>query len=295
MKPLLSIGEAAGRLGLSVDTVRELERHGELKAVRTPGGHRRFKPAVLDAYLARRSQPNAGGQRPRTSTPVAPSRPPARRSERAAGFDDEPPEVLLPDDPWDDPESVEPPPPPRPAAPAPQSPHEQLVDQITRTTERLVEENRLGDLKSYARSLIAYDASATARSAVLEAVPTYITAARFPASTPVWEARQAIDAKVAAILEPFREAAARAAARKTEADARKAEREREEQQVTSLVERGKSRAFWHTRRWDHADAADARAEVLEALVDEVEADWTERDVDKLVDDILEEWEEDSDD
>jgi len=154
MKSLLSISEAARRLGLSVDTVRALERTGELRAVRTPGGHRRFNPAVLDAYRARRSRPNAGRQRPQTSTPVAPSRPPARRRERAAGFDDEAPEGL-PDNDWGDPESFELPL-PRPAAPAPKSPDEQLTEQVTQATERLVEEKRLGDLKSYARSLIPY-------------------------------------------------------------------------------------------------------------------------------------------
>ncbi len=286
MKSLLSIGEAARRLGLSVDTVRELERNGALKAVRTPGGHRRFDPAQLDAYLARRSRPNTGRQRARAPTPLAPT-------QRAAALDDEPPEGL-PDDAWDDPEPFEPPA-PRPAAPTPKSPHEQLVEQITRSTERLVEENRLGGLKSYARSLIPYDASATARSAVLEIVATYITAARFPASMPLWEARQAIHAKVTAIMEPFEEVAARAAERKAEADARKAEREREEHQVKSLIERGKSRTFLHTFRWDRDDAADARAAVLEALEDEVEADWTERDVNELVDEVLEEWNEDSDD
>ena len=288
MKSLLSIGEAARRLGLSVDTVREMERNGELSAVRTPGGHRRFKPAVLDAYLARRSGSNTGRQRAPTITPRAPSQAQAERRTRARAFDDELPDESSAEA-WDDPESFEPRP-PGPAAPAAKPLHEQLIEQLTRTTERLAEETRLGGLKSYGRSLIPFDASAAARSAVLEAMAVYVTAARFPASVPLWEARQAIEAKVAAILEPFNAAAVR----KAEADTRKAEQERDDQRVESLIERGRSRALFKTLRWDNRDARDARAEAQEAPEDEVEADWSERDVDELVDEVLEEWDEDSD-
>jgi len=50
-----------------------------------------------------------------------------------------------------------------------------------------------------------------------------------------------------------------------------------------------------TRDWDLDDAEEARAEVLDALEDEVEADWTEREVDELVDEALEVWNEEFDD
>ena len=36
----LSVGEAAKRLGVSVDVVRSLVERGELRAIRTGGGHR---------------------------------------------------------------------------------------------------------------------------------------------------------------------------------------------------------------------------------------------------------------
>ena len=55
MRALLSIGAAARRLGLSVDTVRALVQTGELEDIRTSGGHRRFDPALLDAHMARHS------------------------------------------------------------------------------------------------------------------------------------------------------------------------------------------------------------------------------------------------
>jgi excisionase family DNA binding protein len=38
-----SIGEVADKLGVTVATVRVWEKTGKIKAIRTPGGHRRFK------------------------------------------------------------------------------------------------------------------------------------------------------------------------------------------------------------------------------------------------------------
>lgn len=287
MKALLSIGEAARRLGLSVDTVRELERTGELKAVRTQGGHRRFKPDVLDAYLAQRSNPTRG----RPQAPSLAPQQPARRRQRAKARDEEP--DRQPDEAWD-PESFEPPP-TRPTAPAPKSAHEQLMEQLNQTLERRAEENRLGSLKFHGRSLIPYSASAGARSAVIEALDGYVTASRFPASASAWEARQAIEAKVAAIMEPFNAAAAHVAAQKAKAEAKRDEAERAERRVGSLIEHGKSRASLRTLGWGFEDEKEARAAVQEALDDEVEGDWSERDVDEVVDEVLDEWDEESDD
>lgn len=283
MKPLLSIGQAARRLGVSVETLRELDNNGELKAIRTPGGHRRFKPEVLDAYLAQRS-------RPRSTRRARPARPdPARLRNRMRRFEHEPPDLPPPDG-WDE-EPFEPPA-RLPAQPAPKSQQEQLLEQVRQTTERYVEESRLNGLKSHGQSHIPWGASAAARSAVIETLAEYVTARRFPALMPLWEARQAVEAKVAAIMEPFNAAAAREAARKAEADAKRQELEREEQRLRSLIEHGKSRAMMHTIGWDPEDKQEARADVQEALDEEVEADWSERDVDELVDEVLDEWEED---
>ena len=159
----------------------------------------------------------------------------------------------------------------------------------------MVEQNRLTNLRSYGRSLIPWGASPTARSTVFEAMDSYVTASRFPPSVPLWEARQAIDAKVAAIMEPFNAEAAREAAKKSEAVAKRQEQEREEQRVRSLIEHGKSRAMMHTIGWDSEDKREARADVEEALKDEVEADWSERDVDELVDEALDESDEEEPD
>ena len=50
----LSVGEAAKRLGVSVDVVRSLVKSGELRAIRTGGGHRRIRDD--DVERRRKSQ-----------------------------------------------------------------------------------------------------------------------------------------------------------------------------------------------------------------------------------------------
>jgi excisionase family DNA binding protein len=268
MRALLSIGVAARRLGLSVDTVRALVQTGELEDIRTSGGHRRFDPAVLDAHMARHS---------------------SRRARRRQDFHEP-----RPDAEWHEPQARE----PRTQRPLPTEPKpalEESTNSLTRIVDRVLENTRLDELKSYGRSLIPYDATAGARSAVIETLATYVSASRYPATTPSWEAREAIEAKVAAVLEPFNEEAARVAEMKAAKEARRAVRVRDERRLNSLIEHGKGHAFMKTLAWDVDDAKEARAAVLEALEDHVEPNWTEREVDELVDEVLEEWDEDPDD
>src|SRR2546428_390987 len=64
-----SSSQAARYLGVSVDTIRDLDESGELQAERTKGGHRRFSREKLDAYLGktkrgRSVRPEAGPRRP---------------------------------------------------------------------------------------------------------------------------------------------------------------------------------------------------------------------------------------
>ena len=158
-----------------------------------------------------------------------------------------------------------------------------------------METARLDELKSYGRSLIPYSASAGAHSTVIETLASYVNASRYPATTPLWEARQAIEAKVGAVLEPFNAEAARVAVIKAAKEARRAVRVRDERRLVSLIERGKWHAFVETVAWDVDDAEEARMDVLEALEDEVEPDWTDREVNELVDNILEPWNEEPDD
>lgn len=48
----IAIGEAAKFCGVTVGTVRNWEKQGLIKAVRTPSGHRRFRRSDVDALLS---------------------------------------------------------------------------------------------------------------------------------------------------------------------------------------------------------------------------------------------------
>jgi excisionase family DNA binding protein len=51
LEPLLTARETASYLRISLYTLNRIEREGLLKPYRTPGGHRRYSRAMLDAYL----------------------------------------------------------------------------------------------------------------------------------------------------------------------------------------------------------------------------------------------------
>jgi hypothetical protein len=174
-------------------------------------------------------------------------------------------------------------------------PRARSTEPTKRLVDRIAETTRLDALRAHGRSRLPYGATAEARSTVIETLEAYVNASRFPASTSTWVAHQAIEAKIDALLEPFNEKAARAASVKRQEEAEDAERIREERQLDSLIERGKSHAFTETLQWDRIEAEDARAAVLGALEEEVEADWTNRDLEELVDEVLEEFDEESDD
>src|SRR5438445_12670827 len=73
-KKWFSSSEAARYLGVSVDTIRQLDESGELRASRTKGGHRRFSRTALDAYIARKGRSGSKRQEERPkprSGPVA--------------------------------------------------------------------------------------------------------------------------------------------------------------------------------------------------------------------------------
>ena len=49
---LLTAREAAAYLRVSLSTLRRMDRQGRLKALRTPGGHRRYSLETLNACLS---------------------------------------------------------------------------------------------------------------------------------------------------------------------------------------------------------------------------------------------------
>src|SRR5919204_4873426 len=58
----LTLGQAAKYLGVAQSTIRKWSDGGRLPAFYTPGGHRRYRRADLDAFLAQ----SGGGAPPRT-------------------------------------------------------------------------------------------------------------------------------------------------------------------------------------------------------------------------------------
>lgn len=48
----LTASEAAKYLGISLPTLKKIEREEKLVPFRTPGGHRRYSLEMLDEYLA---------------------------------------------------------------------------------------------------------------------------------------------------------------------------------------------------------------------------------------------------
>ena len=60
----LTLGQAATYLGVAQSTVRKWSDGGRLSAFYTPGGHRRFRRADLDAFLAGSSAGGATAEKP---------------------------------------------------------------------------------------------------------------------------------------------------------------------------------------------------------------------------------------
>jgi len=61
----LTVADVARKLNLMPDTVRDLERQGRLKAVRTLGGVRLFLKADVEGFIQEREQPHrADGRGP---------------------------------------------------------------------------------------------------------------------------------------------------------------------------------------------------------------------------------------
>ncbi|MFC1727083.1 helix-turn-helix domain-containing protein [Patescibacteria group bacterium] len=50
LKQILSIGEAANYLNVSIDTLRRWDKSGKLRAKKSPGGHRYYSKLDLDLY-----------------------------------------------------------------------------------------------------------------------------------------------------------------------------------------------------------------------------------------------------
>lgn len=50
-KDLISIGEAASMMDVSIDTLRRWDKSGKLKSIKSPGGHRLYSKLQVELYL----------------------------------------------------------------------------------------------------------------------------------------------------------------------------------------------------------------------------------------------------
>ena len=142
------------------------------------------------------------------------------------------------------------------------------------------ERRRLDALRSYGGSL-ATIAPADYQAKVARDLLLAVNDEEYPSGISDYLAREQIRARVDEILNPWRDAQERVRA---EADSRR--------KSEALVSAGTWYASTETRDWDRREADRARREVERTLRQEVEPNWTSEDVDDLVDEVLDEWDDD---
>ncbi len=286
-KEWMTTSEAARYLGVSVDTVRQLDESGQLRASRTKGRHRRFPRKALDAYLAKSS----GGTKRTQERPKPRSRPVARPEPVSEPLDDDP-EDFEPGDEEFEP-FVEAPPPPA------LDPLEKFAREMAERRKREELEarlRRLATLKQYGLNQVSYVAPDAWRAKVAAALESFVTLESLPAWISDTQAYAIIRGKVEEVLQPYHDEAARTKAedgRREEEAVRKRQQEeeeaREERRLQELLDDGMRYARRETPSdWEFEDRARALRDIERMLKDDVEADWTEEDVKDAVDDELDE-------
>ncbi len=307
MKQWLPIGEAAQYLGgLSVDTVRRLANEGTLKAKRTPGGHRRFHVAVLDAY--RKGTGQRSRSQPGRTASLKPKRVQAQPVDpfvELGGDLDEWTEFDANDpDEWTDFEQPTTPiamPAVRnvamPAEPAridsitPVSSRPRTGDQNPSPDETL----RLQTIRNWGLVAIPAGTPPLWWAKVTQDLERNVTTENFPVGLPLNDAIELVRGRVSAVLEPYEREKALEGQR-VEDERRRAADEKEEaeeqRQIRKLVAHAEHYAWRETMSWDREDRKDAREEVSEVLGARVGADWSEDNVEELVDDILDKYDDD---
>lgn len=277
----LTVGQVANLAGCSADTVRAWERDGLLAARRTPGGQRRFEEEDVRRFLMLRHRaPKVNPPEPKQPDPARSAAPPARPRAHV------PPPVYLEPSPLeielqDETVSLE--------ILRKQKEREELertAAELQRERERRAEAEavkaqsakRLEELKSFGRS-IAQDLPRDVQAAVTEDLEAFVSLVHLPTSLSDYDARAFVQARV----ERHRQ---RHLARRTA----ELEAHRQRDSRARLIEAGKFRASMETLTWDRESAAEAQDAVADALEDEVEHDWDDARVHRLVDDVLDDLE-----
>lgn len=298
MSGYLTIGQTARRLRLEVDTVRRLERAGLIKAARTAGGHRRFAAEEVERYRR-----NAKARASRSARPHAhrrQSQRPASRSVDESSLSDTELGLVLEDedieDSWLEGEELEAPPPPRPI-------HIRLPKPMPYTPKSVApadaqERARLQDIKRQGRNAMPWGIPTEWEGRVIAELERFVTPIQFPAYLTPAKASDLVTSRVEEVLRPYHEAV-----QKAERDRKAAEqkalqefknREELKRRLSTLVACGIDYARRETSDWDYSAGYDARAEVVRILGRDVKHDMTQLEVESLVDDVLDQWDDDDD-
>jgi excisionase family DNA binding protein len=287
MTEYLSIKLAAQRLGVSVDTVRQWERAGRLKAERTEGGHRRFRAVEVERLIAKRGGARRDAAASPTPRPDSEGRPP--RSSRNPFANDSPKY-------WQDrareararTEVIKSHAAARDLLAAREAEWTRAGEAAEAGRRREEHQRQLEALKEFGRSCAAVVLPPDWRAQVADDIEDFVTPERFPPTLLAAEARAFIEGRVQAIVRRYHEQ------RAEEETMQKQERERalQQAQLEGLVESGVENAHRSTSSWDPLERARVRREVEEQLREEVTADWTEEEVRALVAEILSEWQAD---
>jgi excisionase family DNA binding protein len=300
---MLRINEAANRLGVTQTTLRRWEVQGRIHPVRTAGGERRYDEREIERLQLHRSTEQTAQHGRRDSRYSAEEQ---KADEPQYVTDDEPlSPAPLPSKPWEDAvhearsglqvrrielerSELD-----RAAREATarreqkaRSDARALQEQQARAQAEKSEAQRLASLRQQGDMIAAIaGAPMEYRAAVTRDLVSYVTAEQFPASA--WaQAYQYLQARVDRTLQPWRDEQNK---EKQRAD-RAQEEKRDDRACEVLIADGIARAEKEIVYWDEDAADEARRLIARELREEVESDWTPRDVVELVDEILDEWE-----
>jgi excisionase family DNA binding protein len=291
MDKSLSPRDAAEKLGITPDTLRRWEREGLIQCERTPGGQRRYREEDISSMLdgspfepSRRATPYPSTVRSLNDAPeqsrartVAPQAAPWERRVKEEQADLEVTKIRR-----ERAELIR-------AERAEREAREQAANDAERTaTAREVErkrlaafkaaqEKRLNELREYGKACAVW-APAEYQAKVVRDLLSSVNLEDYPPDLSDYFARIQVDVRVEKVLKPWRDE-----------EARKRAKLESRRQIDSLILSGKWHAQTETRNWDRRAADRAYREVERALLDEVDADWTDDEVRDLVDDVLDEW------
>jgi hypothetical protein len=276
----LSIGEASRIWRVSPDSLRAWARQGKLHTVPTPGGQHRFRERELIAVLGDPHPSAAGGASREPGRAANDPRHPGRGSAGPfparlhAGLESGSPEVDLAREELEVTRAQR-----ETAALRREMEGERLQLAKHAEAERAQQqkEQRLEELRAYGRSRAA-GLPIEWRQRVISMLQEFVSVRNVPPSLPDHEARTLVDAQVLQIQAQH------------EAQQRREFNEvLERLQVQPLLRAGENAAALLTLSWDPRDAEEAQAEVARDLARSIGRDWTEADVRRRVERVLEQW------